>query len=420
MVILGAWVYKVSHDSQLAGSPSPSTVVTLPEQKPEYVGRITGMADCRWSDSYTPPVAAMVPLGYEYSLAAGLMEITYTSGAKVILQGPCTYEVESPRGGFLSLGKLTARVEKREERRGERGENSTDHPSPLSPLPSSLFSVRTPTAVVTDLGTEFGVEVDHSGATQSHVFQGRIELRPAAGGTGDGGVVSLGVNESARVEPGQNRVVKVIGGGAQFEPFPRRMPRRVPIGVFNTGVGLKEGDPDPHWQLVARSDDPHFKPQPAVVTSYNVRCYVACDPLVSQYLSTANGSPELPNEVTYTFRTTFQLVGLFQKTAILRGWFIADNHVKSIRLNGKEAPVPKHGDNSFSNFHPFSIQEGYVEGTNVLEIEVENGAAVDRAEHRAASPMLLRVELEGSYLCGDRSSADEKTPKGAETHRRKP
>ena len=40
------------------------------------------------------------------------MEITYNTGAKVILQGPVTYEVES-NGGYLSLGKLTGKLEKR-------------------------------------------------------------------------------------------------------------------------------------------------------------------------------------------------------------------------------------------------------------------------------------------------------------------
>ena len=60
--------------------------------------------------------------------ASGLMEITYTTGAKVILQGPCIYEVDSPRGGFLSLGKLTARVEK-----GVRGQGSeVRNPNPKS------------------------------------------------------------------------------------------------------------------------------------------------------------------------------------------------------------------------------------------------------------------------------------------------
>ena len=37
-------------------------------------------------------------------------------GAKVILQGPVTYEVESKNGGYLSVGKLTARVESGEWR----------------------------------------------------------------------------------------------------------------------------------------------------------------------------------------------------------------------------------------------------------------------------------------------------------------
>ena len=80
------------------------------------------------------------------------MEITYDTGAKVILQGPVTYEVESAAGGYLSLGKLTARVEK-------KAEGGSPIPNPQSLIPNPLFAVRTPTATVTDLGTEFGVEV---------------------------------------------------------------------------------------------------------------------------------------------------------------------------------------------------------------------------------------------------------------------
>ena len=76
------------------------------------VARITGMVDCQWADPHTAPVGFdRVSLGRKYALASGLMEITYDTGAKVILQGPCTYEVESTTGGYLSLGKLTARVD---------------------------------------------------------------------------------------------------------------------------------------------------------------------------------------------------------------------------------------------------------------------------------------------------------------------
>ena len=85
------------------------------------------------------------------------MEITYDTGAKVILQGPVTYEVESAAGGYLSIGKLTARVAKRDGGRGERESKSPNLQiskstiNPQSPIPNPLFSVRTPTATVTDL-----------------------------------------------------------------------------------------------------------------------------------------------------------------------------------------------------------------------------------------------------------------------------
>ena len=50
-------------------------------------------------------------LGDRFALASGLMEITYDTGAKVILQGPVTYEVEA-NGGYLAVGKLTGKLEK--------------------------------------------------------------------------------------------------------------------------------------------------------------------------------------------------------------------------------------------------------------------------------------------------------------------
>jgi hypothetical protein len=192
VVILGTWAHKVSvsRDYQFAGPSSPPAV---PEPTPEYVGRIIGMADCQWADPRTipPSGAAAVPVGGKYALNSGLIEIAYQTGAKVILQGPCTYEVDSPSGGFLSLGKLTARVEK-SEIRNPKSEGS----SSFILHPSSLFIVRTPTAVVTDLGTEFGVEVNKEGDTTSYVFRGSVRMQ-----SGDGQhPIVLRRNESARAE----------------------------------------------------------------------------------------------------------------------------------------------------------------------------------------------------------------------------
>ncbi len=163
--------------------PSPA-----PEPKIVSIARITGTVDCVWVDTDYAPIHDRVVQGDKFMLKSGLMEITYYTGARVILQGPCTYEVESPAGGYLSLGKLTARVEKRSGRggEGERGRlaNSTSPASsasssspslPPSPSPP-LFSVRTPTATVTDLGTEFGVEVDKSGAVETLVLDGKVRV----------------------------------------------------------------------------------------------------------------------------------------------------------------------------------------------------------------------------------------------------
>ena len=80
--------------------------------------------------------STLVSLGDKFALASGLMEITYDTGAKVILQGPVTYEVESSDGGFLSVGKLTAELETRGRGQGKWNLTSEiSNPNPQSPIP---------------------------------------------------------------------------------------------------------------------------------------------------------------------------------------------------------------------------------------------------------------------------------------------
>ncbi len=417
VAVLISWVWKVSHDYSLdiaknsreltAPGDSLSGAVSPRLDEPQYVGRISGTAGCRWADPRTAPGNETIPLGRKYELASGLLEISYQSGAKVILQGPCTYEVESAAAGYLSLGKLTAKIEK-SEIRNPKSEGSD--PSSFIPHPSSLFVVRTPTVVITDLGTEFGVEVDQSGGSRTHVFRGKVELRLRGHVNGARPPVPLGENESAQVEAGKDRSVRVVRERDHADAagrFARQLPHRVPIKFWNTGIGLKEGDPDPHWQIVARSDDPKFKPRPAVVTRVKEWHYGRNEPAQSQWISTAGDLPDLPNGVTYTFRTTFELRDAAPETAFLRGWFLADNHVNAIRLNGKELTVPEHGYSSpFTMFHKFLAHKGFVEGTNVLEIDVYNGGPPDNPEPFEAGPMALHVDLEGAVVGGSKTPPD--------------
>ena len=409
LALLAGWTWRISLERQVV-QDAPRRVRESATSETHFVGRITGRADCQWADPKTEAFDRDgVLLGRMYALTSGFLEITYDTGATVILQGPVTYEVESASGGYLSLGKLTARVEKRGEGREERGEGLTDHQpktsnhqflSPLSSLPSPLFAVRTPTAIVTDLGTEFGVEVDKSRTTKTHVFRGKVELRPTAGGsTENAQIIPMGENESVTVEAGRGPVVKVTRRADQSNAigFVRQMPRRVPIKLFNTGQAIREGDPDPHWQLAAATTYPHFEPRPAVVTRVEPRFYLANDPARSQWISMLNGLPHLRNDVTYTFRTTFELVGMPPSTAVLQGRFIADNRVTAIRLNGKATTVPEQTtDAPFDKFYSLTINEGFVDGTNVLEIDVYNGSAREQSLKKEFGPMLLRVELNGS------------------------
>lgn len=215
-----AWNWKLADNAQLAYD-SPSQQRAAAGLSDVFVGRITGAIDCRWVDPNTAAVSGgAVPLRRKYALLDGLVEITYDSGARVILQGPCTYEVESSTGGFLHRGKLVARVEKKVESRASSVEGTNQQsPNPQSQIPnlslstldSQLFAVRTPTATVTDLGTEFGVEVSENGATATHVFQGTVEVQPTVGDNKS--AVRLSADESVRVSPSSDSELSQVEHG---------------------------------------------------------------------------------------------------------------------------------------------------------------------------------------------------------------
>jgi hypothetical protein len=222
---IGAIVH-VSQPGAYVGPPAPTPNPQFPIPNPSsIVGRITGMVDCVLSNDECRMLNAElrtqetdihhssfitqhspIHLGDCLALKSGLLEITYDTGAKVILQGPVNYEVESPAGGYLSLGKLTAKLEKESEVGGQRSESANQKSEIIS---HKSFFVRTPTALVTDLGTEFGVAVDESGATQSHVFRGSVRVeRLSAGGTDEASSQVLHANESTRVT--DNRRDKMV------------------------------------------------------------------------------------------------------------------------------------------------------------------------------------------------------------------
>ncbi len=124
-----------------------------------FVGRLTRTFNAVWSTEHPAPAdGKFLQPGATLNLKNGLAEITYHNGATVILDGPTVYQVgeaDSVDGGSLRRGRLTVRV----------------------PKQAVGFHVKTPSSVIVDLGTEFGVQVDGIGREEVLVFSGAVDAR---------------------------------------------------------------------------------------------------------------------------------------------------------------------------------------------------------------------------------------------------
>jgi hypothetical protein len=123
----------------------------------ESPAKIVAAIDSRWASPQQPLNDGDSLNRGPVRLAGGRIEIRFDRGARMIVEGPANFEVRSSNSVFLSSGMIVAKV----------------------PPQAIGFSVETPTATVVDLGTEFGVEVGKSGATEVQVLAGKVELQLA-------------------------------------------------------------------------------------------------------------------------------------------------------------------------------------------------------------------------------------------------
>ncbi|MCG8584395.1 MAG: hypothetical protein MI757_06760 [Pirellulales bacterium] len=113
--------------------------------------------------------------GEKLVIDAGLIELKYLTGARVVIEGPAEFVVGMPdpaerqarmsgdaaslsvlaNGGFLGVGRLVARCD-----------------APMS----KGFVIVTRNATVVDLGTVFAVSVDEQEQVATHVLEGAVEL----------------------------------------------------------------------------------------------------------------------------------------------------------------------------------------------------------------------------------------------------
>ena len=162
----GAGVGQVAAGKAAAAPDLPRAAVPA-EPGASGVARVTGLTDCRWAN---PATAAAdgdpVPLGRQYALASGWLQIRYHTGAVVVIYGPAIYRADSATSGHLSQGKAGVWVyENATQGRGEWGS------AQVSPY---FFAIHTPRAVFYDICGNFRVAVGRSGGTNTRLVDGRI------------------------------------------------------------------------------------------------------------------------------------------------------------------------------------------------------------------------------------------------------
>ena len=141
------------------------------------VAWLVNAQDCQWAPTGQRPGRDM-RAEKELRLVRGLAEIEFDCGARVILQGPAGLQLLSGFSARLLHGTLTARV----------------------PAHAQGFTVLTPHNKVVDLGTEFGLSVDETGATTVRVFTGEVAAFPLASNRPTDAGVTIRQDQTARLD----------------------------------------------------------------------------------------------------------------------------------------------------------------------------------------------------------------------------
>jgi len=191
---------------------APAPVVQTPvAPAPAAVAEMTASHRCVWEGENAQLAMGTKFLpGEELRLREGLAELAFTSGARVILQGPAAFRVGDEKNGFLAEGALAATV----------------------PPPAQGCTVQTPLASVVDLGTEFGVRVAPDGTAEAHVFQGRVLLGTPADKGAPESFQELNGGQAAKIHRtlGNDRPQTELIAAAS-DRFVRRLPPATNVGL---------------------------------------------------------------------------------------------------------------------------------------------------------------------------------------------
>ena len=229
------------------------------------VARITKEIDCDWvQGEKCSKEGSLLCAGQVLELKRGLVEIEFSSGARVVLQGPARFVTSGKNDSRLDMGKLAAIV----------------------PVGAKGFKVCAPGTEVVDLGTEFGISVGSDNKVDVHVFKGLVEMEvETKSGKKEtvrlaqneaveyeklaGGIASIPVNHRKFVrdlssQKGVTTDLKVVNPGFET-PDIRTIPEFQPGDgdtIYRPIDGWKKSDPDQRSRMAMYQISPHAAARP--------------------------------------------------------------------------------------------------------------------------------------------------------------
>ena len=145
------------HKLEFSDHESPIRIPNSPVSPPamQSVGLLTLARGVHWAEpsSVLAEMDRLAP-GQEINMRDGRVEVTFDRGVRMVLQGPGHIRILGPLCVQAYSGNLTAHVGKH----------------------AHGFTVVTPRGNVVDLGTEFGLRLDASGAVEVAVFKGSVDV----------------------------------------------------------------------------------------------------------------------------------------------------------------------------------------------------------------------------------------------------
>lgn len=123
-----------------------------PRAQGPALGTLADAYEAQWRGSHPRPGELLYAGSYD--LREGVAKMALGEGASLLLEAPCRVELQHAGEVTLRSGRLAVEVLP----------------------PAQGFRVRTSTALITDLGTEFGVIASPDGSTEAHVLKGHVNI----------------------------------------------------------------------------------------------------------------------------------------------------------------------------------------------------------------------------------------------------